>query len=103
MKIFVNGQTGRLNTVLISEANKQGIPVCTGNVNPRENPRPGFLEADVAIDFSFHAATLPLVQLACELKKPIVIATTGHTPAERKAIASYAQHIPWASMSFFMR
>ncbi len=94
MKIFLNGLTGRLNQTLIAAAKTEGLPICTGGVNPRENPMPGLTEADVAIDFSFHTATLPLVQLAASLKKPIVIATTGHSAEERVAIKAYAKDIP---------
>lgn len=94
LKIFLNGSKGRLNQTLAAYASANSVQVCTGGVCPRENPEPGLREADVAIDFSFHSATLPLVQLAARLKKPIVIATTGHSEAEREAILPYAQQIP---------
>jgi len=53
---------------------------------------------DLAIDFSHHSATLPLVQAALAAHKPIVIGTTGHTPEEREAISRAATKIPmmWA-------
>lgn len=94
LKAFLNGSKGRLNQTLKAYAEREGIEICTGGVSPRENPEPGLREADVAIDFSFHAATLPLVKLATQLKKPIVIATTGHSDEEREAILPYAKEIP---------
>lgn len=49
---------------------------------------------DAAIDFSFHAATVPLCELAAAQGKPVVIGTTGHTPQERRMIEDYARCIP---------
>jgi len=94
LKVFLNGSQGRLNQTLIAYAREHAIEICTGGVNPRENPEPGLAAADVAIDFSFHAATLPLVQTCYRLQKPIVIATTGHTAAEKQMIEPYAEKIP---------
>jgi 4-hydroxy-tetrahydrodipicolinate reductase len=94
LKIFLNGSKGRLNQTLANYAKENGLTVCTGGFCPRENPEPGLTEADVAIDFSFHAATLPLVKLAAQLKKPIVIATTGHSDEERAEILNYTKDIP---------
>lgn len=98
MKIFLNGSTGRLNKTLITYAKKHDISICTGGVNPRENPVPGVSEADAIIDFSFHTATIPLLKIAQEHKKPVVIATTGHTSEERTQILAFTKSIPivWA-------
>ncbi len=94
MKIFLNGLSGRCNQVIARLAKEEGISVCTGGRNPRLEPELGLQEADVAIDFSFHKATLPLTKLAARLKKPLIIATTGHSQEEKKAIKAYATQIP---------
>jgi 4-hydroxy-tetrahydrodipicolinate reductase len=53
---------------------------------------------DLAIDFSHHTATVPLVQAAQAARKPLLIGTTGHSQAERDAIMQASTHIPlmWA-------
>ena len=56
-------------------------------------------KADVVIDFSFHSATVPVVELCGQHKKALVIGTTGHTKAEQSAIRRFQSAIPivWAS------
>lgn len=58
----------------------------------------GAADFDVAVDFSLHAATAPLVASAAAKGKPVVIGTTGHTAEEREDILGYTSKIPivWA-------
>lgn len=55
--------------------------------------------ADVVIDFSFHDATLGVAQLCARHSKGLVIGTTGHHEADRKAITALTAQVPtvWAS------
>lgn len=55
-------------------------------------------DCDAVIDFSFHSATLPLIKLAAEAGKPVVIGTTGHSEEEKEAIRNACKDIPvvWA-------
>jgi 4-hydroxy-tetrahydrodipicolinate reductase len=57
-----------------------------------------FAGVDAAVDFSSHEATAALAKLAAARQVPLVIGTTGHTPAERQAITAFAKKIPivWA-------
>lgn len=57
-----------------------------------------FKGVDVVIDFSSHDATAALAKLAATAQVPLVIGTTGHTAAERKAITAFSKKIPivWA-------
>lgn len=50
--------------------------------------------ADVVIDFSFHEATMSLLESAVRAKRPVVIGTTGHTKEEGDRIRSIAREIP---------
>ena len=50
--------------------------------------------ADCVIDFSNHAAAGALVRFCRARNLPVVIATTGHTPAEKQAIVEAAGDIP---------
>lgn len=60
--------------------------------------RKAFQKADTLVDFSFPSATARHATLAAELKKPLVIGTTGLNPTETEAIHKAAAHIPvvWA-------
>lgn len=54
--------------------------------------------ADVLIDFSFHENVPVTVKLAAEMKKAVVVGTTGLSPEERSAVDEAARVIPivWA-------
>jgi len=51
-------------------------------------------EADMIIDFSHHAATFDLMAYAERRQLPVMIGTTGQTPAELERIAQAAEKIP---------
>src|SRR6202044_3917484 len=56
-------------------------------------------KGDAVIDFSVHSATPAIVDLCAKNKKAVVIGTTGHSEAEKKAIRNFQPSIPmvWAS------
>jgi 4-hydroxy-tetrahydrodipicolinate reductase len=58
----------------------------------------GLAQADVVVDFSSHAATRGLLELAVARKKPVVLGTTGHSAAEKRQLLELAGRIPcvWA-------
>lgn len=51
-------------------------------------------DADCIIDFSHHDATEEMLAFARRNRLPLVIATTGQTPEQKKAIADAAADIP---------
>jgi len=51
-------------------------------------------KADCIIDFSFHTATVQLLEYAIKRNIPVVIATTGHDENELAAIHAAAEKIP---------
>ncbi len=55
-------------------------------------------DSDAVIDFSLPTATLALIKLAAEARKPAIIGTTGHSPEQRREVRSAAVSIPvvWA-------
>lgn len=55
-------------------------------------------KGDVVIDFSSHAATRSLLEIAVARKKPVVLGTTGHAAAEKKELLALAAKVPcvWA-------
>jgi 4-hydroxy-tetrahydrodipicolinate reductase len=47
---------------------------------------------DVLIDFSMPEGTMAVLPLCVERRLPLVVATTGHTPAQRQEIEAAAHH-----------
>ena len=97
MKILLNGSGGRMGRAIRRSAEAGGHEI-TAALDLGDDPAPAADRCDVAIDFSFHDATLPLAQVMAEAGKPLVIGTTGHTPEEKAAIRRAAASLPvvWA-------
>ena len=100
MEIIINGAGGRMGKALRAMARERQIPVAAA-VDPFVQEA-GMLptldaftaDADCIVDFSNHAGTTDLLTYARERKLPVVIATTGHTEAEKALIAEAAKEIP---------
>jgi 4-hydroxy-tetrahydrodipicolinate reductase len=93
LKVLLNGAAGRMGKAIAKAAD----PAVFDLAFPLElddDPDAAVPACDVIIDFSFHDATLSLVQLAAEYCKPIVIGTTGHSTAEREQVLAYAEKVP---------
>lgn len=58
-------------------------------------------KADVVVDFSSHTATATIAGICARNKKAIVVGTTGHSDAERDAIAAFQSAIPMVCASNF--
>ena len=105
MRIIVYGITGHMGRIVASLLDKGfGGHSLAAGVSP--NAPAGFGEygyasladfpgeADCVVDFSRHDAVGELLDWCVEKKLPLVIATTGHTPSEKAAIAAAAERIP---------
>ena len=55
-------------------------------------------DCQAVIEFSFHAATVSVLEKALESGTPVVIGTTGHSAAEKERIHEIAKSLPivWA-------
>ena len=49
---------------------------------------------DCIVDFSHHSAAMALVDFAVKHRKPLIVATTGHTPEEAALIRAAGEQIP---------
>lgn len=95
MRVLINGSKGRMGKALIAEAPSAGATVvCTKDIG--DPLHTGLEDCEVAIDFSFHSATIPLAEALAERHIPLVIGTTGHSQAELQRIDALAQQIPIA-------
>ena len=97
-RILLNGYQGRMGRAILAAAPGAGVEVVRRVDAGDKLSAATFTGVDAVVDFSSHEATLALAKLAAAHKIPLVIGTTGHTPAERKAITALAKKIPmvWA-------
>lgn len=99
VKVAIIGSKGRMGQMLISCAkNIEGVEVAA-TVDIGDDLLAAVQASDVVIDFSFHETTAKVAKLCEANQTPLVIGTTGHTPAEKEIITSVTQKIPvvWTS------
>ncbi|MEY2879946.1 MAG: 4-hydroxy-tetrahydrodipicolinate reductase [Verrucomicrobiota bacterium] len=96
-KILINGSRGRMGQALADAAKAMGLEVAAA-IDVGDDAPAALARCDVIVDFSFHAATRPLLALAVAQRKPIVVGTTGHAAAEKKELLALAAQVPcvWA-------
>lgn len=92
--IIVNGANGRMGRKLIEMINEDPELEVSAKVDANAGGDADILpsldafdgDADCIIDFSFHTSAPSLMENAVRLGLPVVVATTGHTEDEVKAI-----------------
>lgn len=97
LKILLNGSKGRMGQAIAAAAADMQATISAA-VDAGDNAAAHLAGCDVIIDFSSHHATGPLLELAVAQRKPIVIGTTGHAPAEKQRLLALAAKVPcvWA-------
>jgi 4-hydroxy-tetrahydrodipicolinate reductase len=97
LSLLLNGSKGRMGAAVTEAARDLGVSI-GATVDVGGDPAASIGSCDVIVDFSSPQATRSLLELAVLHKKPIVIGTTGHTAAERKALLPIASSVPcvWA-------
>lgn len=110
MKIGIVGCMGRVGSILVQELQSgghKGLSLAGGTVLPAELKKAAkagffvtadaeelFKKSDAVIDFSAPAATRKHIALAGKYKKPLIIGTTGLSPADEKKIHVAAKTAP---------
>lgn len=104
MQIIVFGATGRMGQNLLSLLEASATHSLAAAVSPELTTCPEQKTyaclsdfagtADLILDFSHHTAVGQLLDFALSRRLPVVIGTTGHTPAEEAKIAQAAETIP---------
>lgn len=92
MKPGVHGAKGRMGAAILATARERGLEIA-GEVD-QGDPLDHLEGADVILDFSFHEATLPLLDWAVGRRIPVVIGTTGFSDEEETAIRDFAKRLP---------
>ena len=98
MRVIINGANGYMGRLCVEEFEKAGHTVVAkvdisgnGVLNSLDEVRE---QADMIVDFSFHASVGAVCDYAVKNGIPAVIATTGHTPEEKETIRSASERIP---------
>ena len=107
MTVIVHGSTGHMGRIVAerAEAGFAGFShVVRVGRSHTEDPAAdiytalghyrGASEDAVVVDFSNHSGTVQLLEDCKARQLPVVVATTGHTPEEKAAIAEAAKSIP---------
>lgn len=93
-KVIIHGSKGRMGQALLAcAARLPGIEVA-GAVDQGDDLGAVIARADVVVDFSFHNATLDAAKLCARRQKALVVGTTGHSDADKAAIASLQSRMP---------
>jgi 4-hydroxy-tetrahydrodipicolinate reductase len=98
-KVIITGSKGRMGEALAACAKNFSDLEIAALVDRDDNLASVISKTEVVIDFSLHSATPAVVELCAKNKKAVVIGTTGHSDAEKKAITNAQTAIPmvWAS------
>jgi 4-hydroxy-tetrahydrodipicolinate reductase len=95
--ILINGAKGRMGQAVAAAAKEMGLTIGAA-VDVGDDLRTALKQCDVAVDFSAHTATRPLLEAAVALNKPVVLGTTGHAADEKRELLALAARVPcvWA-------
>ncbi|HEX9784113.1 MAG TPA: 4-hydroxy-tetrahydrodipicolinate reductase [Opitutaceae bacterium] len=88
--ISVIGAAGRMGHAVIAAIKERGGRVAA-QADAGDDLVAAIAAGDIAIDFSFHAATCTIIEGAVSLGKALVIGTTGHSNAERVQLEALAR------------
>jgi len=89
LSIHINGSRGRMGRAVADAVREAGLAIAA-ETDVGDDLRAAMGKADAIIDFSAPGGTEALLQHAVALRKPIVIGTTGHEPAERRRLLQLA-------------
>lgn len=96
-RILINGAKGRMGQALLAAAADMSLPIAAA-LDAGDDLAAALNGADVVVDFSHHAATARLIELAAVRGTSLVIGTTGHTAEEKQKLVRLAAQVPtvWA-------
>ncbi len=106
INLSITGCMGRMGQQLIKSAkNNKNFKVISLTENrkinkkligikPELNTSEAFKKTNVIIDFTVPRCTLEILKIASNLKKRVVIGTTGFTKEQEKIIQNYSRKIP---------
>ncbi|WP_440908833.1 4-hydroxy-tetrahydrodipicolinate reductase [Candidatus Pelagibacter sp.] len=106
INLTITGCMGRMGQQLIKTTKKEkGFKIHSlteykqinkkfSGIRPQLNTENAFKNTDVIIDFTIPKCTFEVLKIASNLKKKVVIGTTGFTKREENLIKSFSKKIP---------
>jgi len=93
-KILMVGSRGRMGQAVLRVAAADPHFEVIGTVDSNDNVLERIDYCDAIVEFSHHAVSSALAQVAADHGKPLVIGTTGHDAAEKAQIEEEAARVP---------
>lgn len=94
LSILVTGAKGRMGQAVIQAVEEEANTKLGATHDKGQDLKLAMKQAKAIIDFTVHDFTDEVIKAAVDLKKPLVIGTTGHSEAQREAIAKASEVIP---------
>jgi 4-hydroxy-tetrahydrodipicolinate reductase len=91
---MIVGARGRMGEALVRLAGQDPKLELASRIDKGDSAAASIDGCDAVVEFAHHALTPDVAALAAGHGKALVIGTTGHTDAEREAIAAAAKKIP---------
>ena len=94
LRVLVMGAAGRMGQAIVRTAGADKAVVISAHLDQGDAIGSAIGNCDVVIDFSHADATAEVAATCAAAHKPLVIGTTGHSTAQREAIAQAATKVP---------
>ncbi len=91
---LIKSSKNNKNFKLVSLTENKKINKKIAGIKPSMNNLDSFKKSNVIIDFTVPKCTLEILQIASQLKKRVVIGTTGFSKKEEKIIKNFSKKIP---------
>lgn len=97
LRIALVGAQGRMGQAIAAVAASEGA-VIAASLDVGGDLAAGIAQAEVVVDFSFHAATAGVLAVCAAAGRPLIVGTTGHAPGEKQRLLASAPGLPvvWA-------
>jgi 4-hydroxy-tetrahydrodipicolinate reductase len=93
-RVLLVGAEGRMGKAIAAAVAKDACLTITAEIERNDPIAPGIESCDVVIDFSAAEATETICQACAQQGKALVLGTTGHSAAQKNAVAAAARKIP---------
>jgi 4-hydroxy-tetrahydrodipicolinate reductase len=101
VRVLLIGAAGRMGKTIVDLAQRESNIDIVGQCDLGDAIGPAMKNCDVVIDFSHPDAIEEICRAAAQHRQPLVIGTTGHSPAQRGLIEKNAQSLPIVFASNF--
>ena len=101
LRVLLVGAVGRMGKTIVDLASRESNIEIAAQCDLGDAIEPAMKNCDVAIDFSHADAVEEICRAALQLRKPLVIGTTGHSLAQRQTIEKAARSVPIVFASNF--